>query len=162
MNNHLALSRILLSILFAICSCQKHDNLGSFRTSSIDTMQIDSLVSIYYEDSSFARSLNSIKVNGIRDKKEVIKTTILNSYQIRTIYSKRLKESPKLNGEIILKYQIISNGDIINCMVYKTVLKDSVFVNQIRENVSNWKFPDIHNNNDTTEVLYPFVFKQGF
>jgi TonB family protein len=124
----------------------------------------DSLADVLFDsskaDSTRPKYLKGESLKGQRKKKEIFKTVMNNLEPLRQYYDKRLKEKPKLRGKISIYFQILSSGKVINTRMTESTLNDSIFESQVTNKISTWKFNQIAINDDTTEVVYPFVFSR--
>lgn len=84
----------------------------------------------------------------------------MNSGNIVRAYSKRWAEKPNLEGRITVKFGIDEKGDVISCKVISSTMDDPPLEEQVIKNVKSWKFGEIYNPGDITEVVYPFNFSQ--
>jgi len=136
---------ILFLFCFSICFAQKKGVAG---IGYVDTQKLDSL----------SKDIKGGEINGKRTKTEIMKTIMQNLAAIRYCYNKRLKDKPGLSGRITVKFAIISSGKVINPEIKETTMNDSIFEEQIRVKFKEITFPEFSKQNDTTEVIYPFVF----
>ncbi len=96
----------------------------------------------------------------IRSKSSILIVIDMNRRDLRKAYSRRWKDNKKLQGTITVKFGINENGDVVNCNMENSTLNDKIFENTIINSVKNWKFGQIYNPGDITEIVYPFTFNQ--
>ncbi len=96
----------------------------------------------------------------IRDRSKIILVIDLNRRDLRRLYSKRWAENNDLAGSVSVRFGINDLGDVVFCNVVKSTMNDPVFEKTIVSLVSSWKFGEIDNPGDVTEVVYPFTFNQ--
>ena len=82
----------------------------------------------------------------------------MNSGNIVRAYSKRWAEKPGLEGRITVKFGIDENGDVVSCKAIGSTINDPPLEEIVIKNVKSWKFGEIYNPGDVTEVVYPFNF----
>ena len=108
---------------------------------------------------SIKNNLKKIILKGNRTKPEIFRTAMINIKSLRINYCKRLIDKPNLEGNIAVLFRIISSGKVIMSSIYLSTVKDSILENIISNDITTWIFPKTTFNNDTTEAIYPFVFK---
>ena len=96
----------------------------------------------------------------IRQLTNILIIVNMNSGNIVRAYSKRWAEKPNLEGRITVKFGIDEKGDVVSCKVIGSTVNDPPLEEQVIKNVKSWKFGDIYNPGDVTEVVYPFNFSQ--
>ncbi len=99
-------------------------------------------------------------LKGGRSRAGVLRTVMQNLAPIRYMYNGRLREVPDLKGIIITRFRVVSSGEVIYCKIIEATLIDSIMHKEIVNNISNWSFEKMDQPNDTTEVIYPFVFSR--
>lgn len=95
-----------------------------------------------------------------RSKENVQKTVIANIKDLRNLYWNKLKENPKLAGNIYARFAINENGKVIFTGIDSSTVKDTVFEKLVLQIVETWDFGHIDAPGDITEVMYPFVFNK--
>jgi TonB family protein len=83
-----------------------------------------------------------------------------NRRDLRKAYSRRWKKNKNLAGRITVKFGINENGDVVYADIIESTMNDPVFEETIIKNVKFWKFGQIYNPGDITEIVYPFTFSQ--
>ena len=96
----------------------------------------------------------------IRQLTNILIIVNMNSGNIVRAYSKRWAEKPNLEGRISVKFGIDEKGDVVSCKVISSTMDDPPLEEQVIKNVRSWKFGEIYNPGDVTEVVYPFNFSQ--
>ena len=127
---------------------------------STGTNDIDSLLDDLF-DSTKTNKPKFTKggaLKGKRSKKNIMKTVMVNLSALRFMYNKRLKEKPKLKGRVTVKFRINNLGKVITCKVVSSTTNDRKFERNLTKKIIKWNFGEIPFPNDTTEVVYPFVF----
>ena len=84
----------------------------------------------------------------------------MNSRNIIRAYSKRWAEKPDLEGRITVKFGIDEHGNVVSCNIISSTINDAPLEEVVIKNVMSWKFGEIYNPGDVTEVVYPFNFTQ--
>ena len=85
-------------------------------------------------------------------------TVMQNLSALRYMYNKRLKVKPDLKGRVTVKFEINNLGEVIYCKVVSSTVKDRKFKKELVNKILKWDFGEIPFPNDTTQVVYPFVF----
>jgi len=96
----------------------------------------------------------------IRQLTDILIIVNMNSGNIVRAYSRRWAEKPNLEGRITVKFSIDEKGDVVSCKVIESTMDDPPLEEQVIKNVTSWKFGEIYNPGDVTEVVYPFNFSQ--
>lgn len=96
----------------------------------------------------------------IRQLTDILIIVNMNSGNIVRAYSRRWAEKPNLEGRITVKFGIDEKGDVVSCKVIESTMDDPPLEEQVIKNVTSWKFGEIYNPGDVTEVVYPFNFSQ--
>jgi hypothetical protein len=99
-------------------------------------------------------------IRGKRSRSDIVGTIYNNLYKLKTTYNLFNKNSNNLNGSLFVNIQILSSGVINKATVFKSTMNDSTFEKQILRNILKWKFSNILEQNDTTEIIYPFGFSK--
>jgi TonB family protein len=97
------------------------------------------------EDGKSARSQESI-------------AQVVDSYKggISFLYNKALRENPTLRGIVTVEFIIAASGDVIDCRVVSSSMKNPSFEEALIKRVLQWKFPSISAGDVT--ISYPIVF----
>jgi outer membrane biosynthesis protein TonB len=61
-------------------------------------------------------------------------------------------------GKITVEFNVLSDGSVISCKEIESNIKDTIFIKSILSKILKWKFPKLQIQNDTTKVVYPFLF----
>jgi TonB family protein len=77
---------------------------------------------------------------GARSREEVELTFDRNKGAIYSIYSRALRDNPDLKGKIVLEITISPNGDVLNCVVISSELKDAELERKLIARVKTFKF----------------------
>ncbi|MBD3344451.1 MAG: AgmX/PglI C-terminal domain-containing protein [Chitinivibrionales bacterium] len=96
---------------------------------------------------------------GKRDIESIRRVAKQNAALLRYQYNKRLRNNPDLKGTIIMHFAIDEFGKVIYCKPVKNTMNDEEFAEIISTRILRWIFPELRNNNEITEVEYPFVFE---
>ncbi len=99
-------------------------------------------------------------LSGGRSKAGIMRVVIRHVAALRYEYNRRLREKPGLNGTIVVKFAIDDSGKVTACRVVQTTVNDSTLEKRIVAKIKRWTFDTIDMPGDTTEVVYPFVFRQ--
>jgi hypothetical protein len=109
-------------------------------------------------------------INGKRDKSSILQIIMKNIAVLRYEYNKRLSEIEKenegknhkalLDGKLTVGFKIVSDGSVISCNAINSTLNDSLLELSVLLRIYKWNFGAIPINNDTTEMIYPFVFSK--
>ena len=96
----------------------------------------------------------------IRALSDILIIVNMNSGNIIRAYSKRCAEKPGLEGRITVKFGIDEHGNVVSCNVISSTVNDTPLEEVVIKNVMSWKFGEIYNPGDVTEIVYPFNFTQ--
>lgn len=77
---------------------------------------------------------------------------------LRLVYRKHLKKMPGFQGQITLKFTIISCGEISDISIVSSTTQNRKFDTEIQRYVSRWKFHKIKSGKTT--VTIPFTFTE--
>jgi len=102
----------------------------------------------------------SVEYIEIRSKSGILLVFDMNSRSLRQAYSKRWAQNQSLQGRVTLKLGIDDKGDVVTCLMVESTMNDPVFEKTVVKEVSSWKFGQINNPGDVTEIIYPFIFNQ--
>ena len=102
----------------------------------------------------------SVEYIEIRSKSSILLVFDMNSRSLRQAYSKRWAQNQGLQGRVTLKLGIDDKGDVATCSMVESTMNDPVFEKAVVKEVSSWKFGQINNPGDVTEIIYPFIFNQ--
>jgi TonB family protein len=97
-------------------------------------------------------------MSGKRSRASIMRGIDKNSNVIHKEYNNYIRAGNNLKGAIIVRFKIISNGDIIECKIVESNTGDISFEKNIVSLIKLWKFAPSEIENDTTIVEYPFVF----
>jgi TonB family protein len=116
-----------------------------------------------YLDSAEVAALQGLRgqtMTGQRSRASVMRGIDRNSNTIRREYRNYINQGNRLGGGMIVRFKIVSSGDVIECRIVESNIGDPIFETNVVLAIKNWKFPPIEIENDTTIVEYPFVFEQ--
>jgi len=93
-----------------------------------------------------------------RPEKSIVK--IVSGYlpDLRFQYHLWLKNHPDQKGKITFKFGINGSGHVETLEVIENTFQDKTFEECIMSVMKKWKFGKIDNENDLTEIVYPFNF----
>jgi len=97
---------------------------------------------------------------GGRSRASIQRVVMRNMTELRSAYSKGLREKPGLNGKITVKFAIDEFGKVIFVQLVESTMDDSEFEKTVVDRVKSWAFEKIDKPGDVTEVVYPFVFSE--
>jgi hypothetical protein len=104
-------------------------------------------------------STTKVIIRGSRSKTDILKVIMANLAAVRYVYNQRLKDKPRLEGKIIIRFTIDQFGDVVYCNVDSSSMHDDILENKFTHKIRTyWKFGKIDKLGDITEVVYPFVF----
>jgi hypothetical protein len=116
---------------------------------------------------------NKIADPGKRVKFSIVKYISDHVSDLRYEYNKRLSEIEKhlknnhirrkkslLDGKFTVEIKILSDGSVSSCKPIESTLKDSLLEISLLLRMYKWNFGSIQDKNDTTMVVYPFIFSQ--
>jgi protein TonB len=85
-------------------------------------------------------------------------TQVVDSYKggISFLYNKALRENPTLRGIVTVEFIIAASGEVIDCRVVSSSMKNPSFEEALIKRVLQWKFPPISTGDVT--ISYPIVF----
>ncbi|WP_290764128.1 AgmX/PglI C-terminal domain-containing protein [Fibrobacter sp. UBA4297] len=96
--------------------------------------------------------------NGSRTASDIMKTIRLRTPGLRHIYRKHLKKMPGFQGQITLKFTIISSGEISDISIVSSTTQNREFDTGIQQYVSRWMFHKIKSGKTT--VTIPLIFTE--
>ncbi len=98
------------------------------------------------------------KLSGKRDTAELNLVFKSNNEILEKLCEKYWFDHPQVKGNTTLELMIDAQGKVTYVNVIKTTLKDTVFQQQIADNLKSLKFSAIENPGDVTLVLYHIAF----
>lgn len=93
-----------------------------------------------------------------RTKKSIMCVVMENIDSMRYAYNQHLRDHLKFSGKVVVKFAIEENGNVIHAEIIEKTIKNESFEHEMLDILKSWKFVKIYNPNDTTEVIYPFIF----
>ena len=96
--------------------------------------------------------------NVYRSASDVLKFFRQRTPGLRLVYRKHLKKMPGFQGQITLKFTIISCGEISDISIVSSTTQNRKFDTEIQRYVSRWKFHKIKSGKTT--VTIPFTFTE--
>jgi TonB family protein len=83
---------------------------------------------------------------------------VVDSYKggISFLYNKSLRENPTLRGTVTVEFIIAPGGDVIDCRVTSSSMKNPPFEEALVKRILQWKFPIVPAGEVT--ITYPIVF----
>ncbi|HUK56056.1 MAG TPA: TonB family protein [Nitrospiria bacterium] len=121
-------------------------DLGSSSLAERKTTRVDSPFQIKgFEEGKSPRDYESI-------------AQVVDSYKdgISFLYNKTLRENPTLRGTVTVEFIIAAAGEVIDCHVVSSSVKNPPFEEALIKRVLQWKFPPVPSGDVT--VTYPIVF----
>ncbi len=110
-----------------------------------------------YFQSSSART-HKVSIYGSRTKENVQKIVKNKIPKLIYIYNQRLKRYPNFKVKLIAKFSIAQDGNVTQCKITSSTKSVPLFEEKIKNAILSWKFKKIYNYEDTTDIVYPFVF----
>ena len=162
--NLLHLKEIIVLLLYvaAISNCVKSIKNNNVNDDDIITSKPG------YSSIDLSRSLNEMNdateiITEVNKKEarpeEDIVSFIRNKLEsLKFAYDKRMYEKGPFDGNIKFEFQIISTGEVISIKVLSSSIEDTTFISDISKRILKWNFGKIDKKNDTSKVIYPFVF----
>ncbi len=111
---------------------------GSGALTGRDTTLVNSNLGSADGRSQVQRSSGSSK--GARSREEVELTFDRNKGAIYSLYSRALRDNPDLKGKIVLEITISPTGEVLNCVVASSELKDPELERKLVARVKLFKF----------------------
>lgn len=136
------------------------------RNSAADTATDSSIYirdTAFYMDSAEVAALTGIRgqtMSGQRSRANIMRGIDKNQNTIRKEYQNYIRQGNFLNGGMIVRFKIISSGEVIDVKIVESNTNDVAFEKGVALAVKKWQFLPIEIENDTTIVEYPFVFEQ--
>lgn len=96
--------------------------------------------------------------NGSRTASDIMKTIRLRTPGLHHVYRKYLKKLPGFQGQITLKFTIISSGEISDISIESSTTKSQKFDVEIKTAVSRWIFSKVKSGKTT--VTMPLIFSE--
>ncbi|MDR0304751.1 MAG: AgmX/PglI C-terminal domain-containing protein [Chitinispirillales bacterium] len=127
-----------------------------------DSTVLEKDTSIYVDSAEILKydGIRGQTIIGQRSRANIMRGIDQNSNTIRKEYINYMRQGNKLNGGLIVRFKIISTGEIVDCKILQSDINDMIFEKNIVLTIKRWKFSEIQIENDTTIVEYPFVFEQ--
>jgi hypothetical protein len=160
---------LMLIIFFATIAIAQKDTINTSRqdTSTIKPdlsnkpgQLVNSLPEMPFVD-SITCVFTKPEVNGNRPMVDIQRTIIQNQTSMRFLYSKWLKINPKTDNVVVMKFRMVSSGEVIDCHI--PGIDDMVvpeFGIEMMKKVLKWEFPKLKTPDDTTSVVHKFLFKK--
>jgi periplasmic protein TonB len=111
---------------------------GSGTLTGRDTTQVTSNLGTADGRNQVQRTSGSGK--GARSREEVELTFDRNKGAIYALYSRALRDNPDLKGKVVLEITIAPTGDVLNCVVVSSELKDPDLERKLVARVKLFKF----------------------
>jgi TonB family protein len=110
------------------------------------------------DSNRIGESANDFSVDGGLDRDTVRR--IIQSYrsQVRACYDRALVSSPNLQGRVVYRWKILSDGRVDDTSIQKATLDSANLKSCVLEVIQRMQFPKSTRGLSTT-VIYPFVFQ---
>ncbi len=95
--------------------------------------------------------------NVSRSASDVLKFFRQRTPGLRLVYRKHLKKMPGFQGQITLKFTIISSGEISDISIVSSTTQNREFDTEIQRYVSRWKFHKIKSGKTTVTIPLTFT-----
>lgn len=95
--------------------------------------------------------------NVSRSASDVLKFFRQRTPGLRLVYRKHLKKMPGFQGQITLKFTIISSGEISDISIVSSTTQNCEFDTEIQRYVSRWKFQKIKSGKTTVTIPLTFT-----
>jgi phosphatidylserine/phosphatidylglycerophosphate/cardiolipin synthase-like enzyme len=119
-----------------------------------------------YEASQYSHSDEFKKekqgvIKGEREYTPLMNTLVDNKYmrQMKDKYDILFKQINKINGWIYMELVIIQDGSVLSTRITKSTINNKKLERYLLRYSKTWQFGSI-NSNDTSIVIFPFVFSQ--
>jgi TonB family protein len=87
----------------------------------------------------------------------VISTSVqIKRSQLKTVYNKELRNSPNLEGNVILEFVVSPAGTVLKCNILTSSLENPAFEEALIQEILQWRFPKVKEG--TTTILFPISF----
>ncbi len=98
-----------------------------------------------FEDGKSPRSYESI-------------AQVVESYKggVSFLYNKSLRDNPTLRGTVTVEFIIAGSGEVIDCRVVSSSMKNVPFEEALIKRILQWKFPAVSAGDVT--IVYPLIF----
>lgn len=99
---------------------------------------------------------------GTIDREAIRRVIRAKLHEVKSCYERALNNKPKgtkLEGKVIISWEIVAKGQARNAKVKSSTLGDSAVESCIRDRLASWIFPEPPEGM-TAEVAYPFVLNQ--
>ena len=107
----------------------------------------------FKDDLSAAEGLTSGRSRG-----DIMRVVRQKMASLQYAYHQRLKDKPRIQGRITVRWSIDEFGNVISCKLVGTTINDDTFEQTVVNIIKMWEFGKINISGDVTEVEYPFVF----
>jgi hypothetical protein len=101
---------------------------------------------------------NEINKKEARPEENIFPYICSNLKTLQSEYNKRMQEIGSFIGSVKFEFQIISTGKVISIKTLSSSIEDTTFIENLKIKILKWNFGEIEDKNDTTKVIYPFVF----
>jgi len=98
-------------------------------------------------------------LTGGRSRENIQNGVIWKADALRYAYNQRSVDVPDIEGTITVKFTVEEFGWVRSAQVVKSTMNDRELEDRVIEIIKSWNFGKIDKPGDTTEVTYPFVFK---
>lgn len=105
--------------------------------------------------------LDSTRYYPYRTRISIMRTVMKNIANLRYCYNRHLRDGKNFSGKVTIKFAIDEYGKVIFISVVDRTFDKKEFEDEIVAIIKEWKFKRLHNPDDVTEVVYPFVFSVG-
>ena len=96
--------------------------------------------------------------NGTFDRNQIKKVIRRNMASLRWCYEKTLKRDPKLQGKLVISFEISPTGLVRDAKITRSTAKDTQFESCIMSRIGRLRFP-ASKDGAAQKVSFPFVFK---
>ncbi len=100
-----------------------------------------------------------IEVSGKRFIDDVQKQVKINKISLDYSFYKLKKAGKVDSGVVIVRFGIDWKGHVVFTKLQSTTVSNKTFCQKIEEDMYEWRFPVVDAKDDTTEVIYPLLFK---
>lgn len=90
-----------------------------------------------------------------------MRTVMENINGIKAIYNERLRIIRRLDGKIVVSFEVDGIGKVQNAKITESTIEDSIFQDEMLNLIENLKFNNMGSECPTVKLKYPFVFDRS-
>lgn len=96
--------------------------------------------------------------NQFRSQAAILQVVKQQQARLRYVFEKWLKKDPNLSGKLMVRFDIMPDGEVANVSIVSSTTNNSRFDGAITRYIKRWKFKPIAEGSGSVSIVYPFVF----